>query len=521
MFYSLDMSRGKPIYVVEPMGSRDDRDLYQAREIHLEDGLKNKWVVPIAIAGISRKGKSFMMNLLLRYLEEIFAEYGKQCHASGDKPFQKLLFLVRDWKNSHEYDYGIDGGKNYLERQFEKIEKGDKNTEFRKNLESLFSVTQCLLMPKPGDKYGEAKFDDSQLSALNEDFKTHLMDLVEELFSPEKLIPKEIGGRKVTFQEYLCQIKTYVDTFNSADSSFRTRSLYQVHKEFRYLKAVEEVDCWFKSQMEGFLKNHTLDEALMEIERYIAAALEKFAEKMGRKKDEMHIKYEKKLKKMLSKQKEEIEVWREQQERERKHQEQLKERERRIQEQKERERVLQQEKKERERMLQEERKERERMLEVQMEREKRLQEEQKERERLHQEEMKEKERLYQEELKEKERKLQKKLKRERYLREQLEESERKQRELEEIERKLREQLEERRKNASSWKGYLTAACMAAAPLTEGLSLSMLPLLAHSDAVDDSAFNAAAASTRAAANSSAAARRALNAFLSAEDDDDSD
>lgn len=39
---------------------------------------------------------------------------------SGDdasKPFQSLLFLVRDWSYPYDYDYGMEGGNKLLEKR--------------------------------------------------------------------------------------------------------------------------------------------------------------------------------------------------------------------------------------------------------------------------------------------------------------------------------------------------------------------------------------------------------------------
>jgi len=47
---------------------------------------------------------------------QLFTEYGKLATSdvSDVKPFQSLLFLVRDWSYPYDYEYGIEGGNQLL-----------------------------------------------------------------------------------------------------------------------------------------------------------------------------------------------------------------------------------------------------------------------------------------------------------------------------------------------------------------------------------------------------------------------
>ena len=47
---------------------------------------------------------------------QFFTNYGKLAlDESGDSPFQKLVFLIRDWQFPYEKDFGSQGGKELLE----------------------------------------------------------------------------------------------------------------------------------------------------------------------------------------------------------------------------------------------------------------------------------------------------------------------------------------------------------------------------------------------------------------------
>ncbi len=51
---------------------------------------------------------------------QLFTEYGRLAlEDCGDTPFQKLQFLVRDWSYPYEASYGLDGGKQILERRLQ------------------------------------------------------------------------------------------------------------------------------------------------------------------------------------------------------------------------------------------------------------------------------------------------------------------------------------------------------------------------------------------------------------------
>ena len=47
---------------------------------------------------------------------QFFTNYGKlSLDESGDAPFQKLVFLIRDWQFPYEKTFGVEGGKQLLD----------------------------------------------------------------------------------------------------------------------------------------------------------------------------------------------------------------------------------------------------------------------------------------------------------------------------------------------------------------------------------------------------------------------
>jgi len=71
-----------------------------------------------------------IFNLSQRMQEDslgnlLFAEFGRlaltkknqnsKSSTTNSKPFQRIVFLIRDWPNPREYAYGSKGGKKHLE----------------------------------------------------------------------------------------------------------------------------------------------------------------------------------------------------------------------------------------------------------------------------------------------------------------------------------------------------------------------------------------------------------------------
>lgn len=85
----------------------------------------------------------------------MFSEYSQQVRneTGSEMPFQKLVFLVRDWTSPHEHPYGWKGGKEHLEKWLTNQIGNAQNEEVRHSRErivSSFSSLECFLMPHPG-----------------------------------------------------------------------------------------------------------------------------------------------------------------------------------------------------------------------------------------------------------------------------------------------------------------------------------------------------------------------------------
>lgn len=128
--------------------------------------------------------------------------------------FQKIVFLVRDWSNSHEIPYGKDGGSEYL-RSVLKISPGRReklpnqerenlhthNAEQEKmqiHLRSCFHQIEGFLLPHPGLEVAQHASTAEILPVMEEEFKEHVHGFTADLFAPENLVPKMVDGKDIT-----------------------------------------------------------------------------------------------------------------------------------------------------------------------------------------------------------------------------------------------------------------------------------------------------------------------------------
>lgn len=108
---------------------------------------------------------------------QVFAEFGSMVEGMRDNKnkevkstaFQRIVFLIRNWENEDEYNYGERGGQAYLDSYFDVSNKGEKITETTERhikIRQSFSKFECYLMPHPGMKVTRADFD-GRLSGKN------------------------------------------------------------------------------------------------------------------------------------------------------------------------------------------------------------------------------------------------------------------------------------------------------------------------------------------------------------------
>lgn len=136
---------------------------------------------------------------------QFFAEYGRlaQPHESSEKPFQKLVFLVRDWAHPTDAEYGSDGGTILLNMRLNPPRTEPENQRLRDCIKSCFSELCCFLLPYPGLKVATGRSTMGYLQDMNDDFKNHLQEFVSSVLAGDKLVTKKINGEQITCKDWV------------------------------------------------------------------------------------------------------------------------------------------------------------------------------------------------------------------------------------------------------------------------------------------------------------------------------
>uniref|UniRef100_UPI00398E8A46 atlastin-2 isoform X1 n=3 Tax=Pristiophorus japonicus TaxID=55135 RepID=UPI00398E8A46 len=184
---------------------------------------------------------------------QLFTEYGRLAMEEVyQKPFQTLMFLIRDWSYPYEHPYGLEGGKSFLEKRLEiKQNQHEELQNVRKHIHSCFCKITCFLMPHPGLKVATNPSFDGRLKDIDGDFKKELRSVVPFLLSPENLVEKEIGGSKVTCRDLVEYFKAYIKIYQGEELP-HPKSMLQATAEANNLAAVAGAKDVYNKAMELF-----------------------------------------------------------------------------------------------------------------------------------------------------------------------------------------------------------------------------------------------------------------------------
>lgn len=157
---------------------------------------------------------------------EFFTEYGRLA-AQQSKPFQKLLFIVRDWPNAFETPYGAGGQKVIDEFLKDKGEHSPEMRVLRKRIKSSFESIGAFLMPFPGTTVAQGNNFIGDVLEIDAEFRKYVKELMPMLFAPENLIIKQINGQKVRAADLVQYMQTYLKCFNG-NSLPKPRTILEV-----------------------------------------------------------------------------------------------------------------------------------------------------------------------------------------------------------------------------------------------------------------------------------------------------
>uniref|UniRef100_A0A3Q2XBR5 Atlastin GTPase 2 n=1 Tax=Hippocampus comes TaxID=109280 RepID=A0A3Q2XBR5_HIPCM len=182
---------------------------------------------------------------------QLFTEYGRLAlEEVYSKPFQSLMFLIRDWSFPYEHDYGLEGGDAFLSKRLQvKQNQHEELQNVRKHIRSCFSNIGCFLLPHPGLKVSTNPRFDGRLRDIDGDFKRELSRLVPLLLAPERLVVKEIGGNKVTCRDLVEYFKAYIKIYQGEELP-HPKSMLQATAEANNLTAVAGAKDMYSKNME-------------------------------------------------------------------------------------------------------------------------------------------------------------------------------------------------------------------------------------------------------------------------------
>merc|ERR1719186_1265800 len=181
-----------------------------------------------------------------------FTEYGRLAlEDSGQVPFQKLQFLVRDWQYPYEEAYGSDGGDNVLSKQLKEEEKQHPELQaLRKGLTSCFSEMSNFLLPPPGRHVATNPNFKGNLNQIDEEFIEHIKNLMPGLLSPRNLVVKAMGGKEVEAKEIVQYYKSYMEIFKG-NTMPEPKSMLEVTIEANNLVSLASAKELYMASMES------------------------------------------------------------------------------------------------------------------------------------------------------------------------------------------------------------------------------------------------------------------------------
>ncbi|XP_077138981.1 atlastin-2 isoform X2 [Ranitomeya variabilis] len=182
---------------------------------------------------------------------QLFTEYGRLAMEEiYKKPFQTLMFLIRDWSYPYEHPYGLEGGKLFLEKRLQvKQNQHEELQNVRKHIHSCFTNIGCFLLPHPGLKVATNPSFDGRLVDIDDEFKKELQNLVPLLLAPGNLVEKEISGSKVTCRDLLEYFKAYIKIYQGEELP-HPKSMLQATAEANNLAAVAGAKDTYSKYME-------------------------------------------------------------------------------------------------------------------------------------------------------------------------------------------------------------------------------------------------------------------------------
>lgn len=218
----------------------------------------------------------------LQYLQFAteFATFNLSKASLSSKPFQKFMFLIRDWSNPDEFEFGSVGGFKYLKETLKiKPTQSKQLQSVREHINQSFDILSCCLLPYPGKFVARDATYDGRWSKMDEDFAIELKALITDMLSPENLIVKKISGVPLTCAQFNEAFKQFVKLFQESTNP-PVASIHDATIDNFMLKLVARIFELFKSKL-GEPKSESEIDSFFNASRDEAVDEFKQAKKMG------------------------------------------------------------------------------------------------------------------------------------------------------------------------------------------------------------------------------------------------
>ncbi|NXS64019.1 ATLA2 protein, partial [Brachypteracias leptosomus] len=301
----VDLDKPRPIQIV--LAHEDDHNFELDEEalekILLQEHIKDLNIVVVSVAGAFRKGKSFLLDFMLRYMYNRVSNLDFPCRrkvvwyfshlhlylvavllmdtqgafdsqstikdcatvfalSTMTSSVQKNVVYMLDTYTFFFYQLFTEYGRLAMEEIYQKPfqfllplflqVKQNQHEELqnvRKHIHSCFSNLGCFLLPHPGLKVATNPNFDGRLNDIDEDFKKELRNLVPLLLAPENLVEKEISGSKVTCRDLVEYFKAYIKIYQGEELP-HPKSMLQATAEANNLAAVAGAKDLYSKGME-------------------------------------------------------------------------------------------------------------------------------------------------------------------------------------------------------------------------------------------------------------------------------
>jgi len=146
----------------------------------------------------------------------------------------------RDWNNPDDYEFGLEGGKQYLKKVLKVMPTQKEDLKaVRESIDSSFEQVSCCLMPHPGNDVATKKNYDGRWSKMDDDFRTELEIIIPKLLHSDGLITKKVNNEDVKCFELKSFIEAYFLAFETNQVP-ETKSIYELTVEKHMNILVEE-----------------------------------------------------------------------------------------------------------------------------------------------------------------------------------------------------------------------------------------------------------------------------------------